>query len=66
MFTKAVTLDVPDANIIYKNISTEDLMDEDLMTSLRELMEDANVDQETLDKLFRSDEVIAPQDSLLS
>jgi hypothetical protein len=63
MFEKAVTLGVPDAKKIYKDISIEDLKDEELMASLKKLMEDAGVDGDTLQKLFRSGEAVVAKGS---
>ena len=65
MFDKAVTLGVPEAKEVYKDISIEDLKNEDLMASLRKLMEDAGVDPETMQKLFRSGDAVAAQGSLI-
>ena len=65
MFDKAVTLDAPEAKYVYKNIPVEDLKNEDLMASLCEMMEDADVDPETIEKLFYSDDVVTARDSLI-
>ncbi|MHA6346571.1 hypothetical protein [Roseivivax sp. CAU 1761] len=65
MFDKAVTLGAPDAKDIYKDISIEDLKDEELMASLRKLMEDAGVDRETLQKLFQSGDAVAADGTFL-
>ncbi|KKM24802.1 hypothetical protein LCGC14_1601430 [marine sediment metagenome] len=65
MFDRAVTLGAPDASDIYKDISIEDLKDEELMASLRKLMEDAGVDPATMRKLFRSGDAIAAQGSAI-
>ena len=65
MFDKAVTLGVPEAKEVYKDISIEDLKNEDLMASLRKLMEDAGVDPATMQKLFRSGDAVAAQGSLI-
>lgn len=62
MFEKAVALGTTEAKVIYKNISIEDLKDEDLMASLRNLMESAGVDAETVKKLFQSGDAAAAQD----
>lgn len=64
MFEKAVSLGAPDAKDIYKDISIEDLKDEELMASLRKLMTDAGVDSDTLQKLFQSGDAIAADDTL--
>lgn len=66
MFEKAVTLGAPDAKDIYKDISIEDLKDEELMASLRKLMTDAGVDRDTLQKLFQSGDAIAAEGTLFS
>lgn len=65
MFDKAVTLGAPEAKDIYKDISIEDLKDEELMASLRKLMEDAGVDAETVRKLFQSGDAAAAQGTLV-
>ena len=54
MFEKAVALGTPEAKVVYKDISIEDLKDEKLMTSLRKIMEGAEVDRAIVEKLFRS------------
>ena len=67
VFDKAVRLDKPGAKKIYRDLSIEDLRNEDLMASLRELMEQAmykgRVDPATIENLFRTDDVVAAQDS---
>ncbi|WP_291207150.1 hypothetical protein [Hyphomonas sp.] len=65
MFEKAVTLGMPEAKDVYKDISIEDLKDETLMTELRKLMERAGVAEQTLSKLFQSGDAVAVQGSLL-
>ena len=59
MFEKAVALGTTEAKVIYKDISIEDLKDEELMASLRKLMESAGVDADTVKKLFRSGDAAA-------
>jgi hypothetical protein len=63
MFDKAVTLGVAEAKVIYKDISIEDLKDEELMASLRKVMENAGVDRRIVEKLFQSGDAAAAQGS---
>jgi hypothetical protein len=63
MFKKAVTLGTTEAKPVYKDISIEDLKDEELMASLRGVMEKAGVDGETVGKLFRQGDAAAAQGS---
>jgi hypothetical protein len=63
MFNKAVTLGTTEAKLIYKDISIEDLQDEELMASLRKVMENAGVDRATVEKLFQSGAAAAAQGS---
>lgn len=63
MFERAVTLGVAEANVIYKDISIEDLKNKDLMESLHEVMEEAGVDAATLQKLFQIGDAAAAQGS---
>lgn len=63
MFDKAVTLGMAEAKVIYKDISIEDLKDEDLMASLRKVMENAGVDRRIVEKLFQSGDAAAAQGS---
>ena len=65
MFDKAVILGTPEAKDIYKDISIEDLQDEDLMNELKKLMKGAGVDQKTIEKLFTSGDAAAAQGSFL-
>jgi len=58
MCDKAVTLGAPDAKEIHTAMSIEDLKNEELMASLRKLMEDAGIDRGTLQKLFQSGDSI--------
>ena len=61
LFEKAVAPGTTAAKVIYKDISIEDLKDEELMASLRKLMESARVDAETIKKLFQSGDAAAAQ-----
>jgi hypothetical protein len=63
MFDKAVTLGTIEAKLIYKDISIEDLKDEELMASLRIVMENAGVERGTFEKLFQSGAAAAAQGS---
>jgi hypothetical protein len=63
MFDKAVTFGMAEAKVIYKDISIEDLKDEELMASLRKVMENAGVDHGMVEKLFRSGDAAAAQGS---
>ncbi len=63
MFDRAVTLGMAAANLIYKDISIEDLKDEKLMAGLRKVMENAGVDRATIEKLFQSRTAAAAQGS---
>lgn len=63
MFDKAVTLGTTEAKPVYKDISIEDLRDEELMAGLRKVMENAGVDRDTVERLFRSGEAVAAQGS---
>ena len=65
MFDKAVTSKAAESKIIYKGISAEDLGNDVLMMGLRELMQNADVPPKKIEKLFRSDEVVAAQDSII-
>lgn len=61
MFGKAVTFGEAAYNLIYKDISIEDLKDQKLMASLRKLMEKAGVDSETIQKLFWLGDAVVAQ-----
>lgn len=63
LFSKVVLLKAPDAKIVYKDVSLDDLRDGLLMDSLRTLMEKAYVDQQTLERLFLSEEAVVAKDS---
>jgi hypothetical protein len=63
MFDKSVTLGTAEAKLIYKDISIEDLKDEELMASLRKVMEDAGVDPGIVARLFQSGDAAAAQGS---
>jgi hypothetical protein len=63
MFDKSVTLGTAEAKVIYKDISIEDLKDEELMASLRKVMEDAGVDPGIVARLFQSGDAAAAQGS---
>lgn len=63
MFHKAVHFGKPEVNIVYKDISIEDLKNEKLMASLRQLMEKAGVDQATVKQLFQSGDAAAAKNS---
>ena len=63
MFQRAVTLGTTEAKIVYKDISIEDLKDEELMDGLRQLMENAGVDQATVRRLFQSGDAAAARDA---
>jgi len=63
MFDKSVTLGTAEAKVIYKDISIEDLKDENLMTSLRKVMENAGVDRGIVARLFQSGHAAAAQGS---
>ena len=65
MFDGAVTSKTVESRIIYKDISAEDLGNDNLMMSLKKLMQNAGVHPKKIEKLFRSDEVIAAQDSII-
>ena len=65
MFDKAVTLGIAEAKVIYKDISIEDLKDEDLMAGLRKVMENAGVDSRIIEKLFQSGDAAAAQGSFV-
>ena len=47
----------------FLTISIEDLRDEKLMAGLRKVMENAGVDRDTVERLFRSGEAVAAQGS---
>ena len=59
MFERAMIIGTPVAKDIYKDISIEDLKDEELMASLKKLMEGVGVDNKTLQKLFQSGDAVA-------
>ena len=66
-FEKAVTLGTPQYDVVYKDISIEDLQDEKLMNGLRDLMKRAQVDPLILRRLFQTEHAYAakrayPQD----
>jgi hypothetical protein len=63
MFDKSVTLGTTEAKVIYKDISIEDLKDENLMASLRKVMETAGVDRGIVARLFQSGDAAAAQGS---
>lgn len=63
MFDKAVTLGAAEARLVYKDISIEDLKDQELMSSLRKVMEAAGVDCQTVEKLFQSGDAVAAEGS---
>lgn len=63
MFDKSVTLGTTKAKVIYKDISIEDLKDEELMASLRKVMENAGVDRGIVARLFQSGDAAAAQGS---
>ena len=63
MFQRAVALGTTEAKVVYKDISVDDLKDEELMGSLQKLMENAGVDQETVKRLFQSGDAAAAKDS---
>ena len=63
MFEKAVALGTTEAKVVYKDISIEDLKDENLMNGLRRLMENAGVDQATVRRLFQSGDTVAARDA---
>ena len=65
MFDKAVTLGTTEAKVVYKDISIEDLKNNELMASLRRLMESAGVDPATIKRLFQSGDAAAAKDSFL-
>ncbi len=65
MFDKAVTLGTTEAKVVYKDISIEDLKNNELMASLRRLMESAGVDPATVKRLFQSGDAAAAKDSFL-
>jgi hypothetical protein len=58
MFDRAVDIGTPEATKIYKDISIEDLQDEELMSELKKLMVSAAVDPETVQKLFQSSDAV--------
>ena len=67
LFEKAVSLGSPQYDVVYKEISIEDLKDEKRMASLRDLMERAQVDPHILERLFHTQHAYAakggyPQD----
>ena len=59
LFDKAVTLGSPQYEVVYKEISIEDLKDEKLMGELRRLMERADVDPVILQRLFHTEHAYA-------
>ena len=63
MFDRAVAFGTPETKLVYKDISIEDLKDEQLMSSLQRLMENAGVEQATVKRLFQSGDVVAAKDS---
>ena len=62
MFEKAVAFGTTEAKVVYKDISVDDLKDEELMGSLQKLMKNAGVDQETVKRLFQSGDAAAAKD----
>ena len=67
LFDNAVALGTPQYDVVYKDISIEDLKDEQLMDGLRDLMERAHVDPLIVRRLFHTEHAYAakrayPQD----
>ena len=63
MTTSAKTYTTPrdtiEAKVVYKDISIEDLADEEMMDTLRDLMVKARVGKDIVEKLFSRDEAVA-------
>ena len=51
--------DTIEAKVVYKDISIEDLADEEMMDTLRDLMVKARVGKDIVEKLFSRDEAVA-------
>lgn len=66
MFDNAVSLGATEARLVYKDISIEDLKDQELMSSLRKVMEAAGVDRQTVEKLFQSGDAVAAEGSFVA
>lgn len=63
MFDEAISFGEPEAKIIYRAITIEDLKDNDLMDKLRDTMKKAGVDKKTVQKLFEENKAIITQDA---
>ena len=54
LFEEMVQADRPQFNVIYKDIALEDLADPDFTASLREVMKQAGVQEDELDRLLQT------------
>ena len=63
LFSRIVNYDPPEVIVNYKGIVIEDIQDRDFRARLRDAMEQAGVDKDTLDKLFETGDAAAAQGS---